>query len=198
MALKITPKSSVLLLLDYQNMITMRVNASNEFIQGAKDGITKARSKGITIAHCRVAFDDQDKADIPATNFSFARFKDDPQMLAALDVDSPTSAFHKDLSPEGDDLVFRKTRVGPFMAGPSTSMHDELKKRGIDTILIGGLSTSGAVLSAVRQAADLDYRLVVLEDMCADNDEDVHKILVEKVLARQAHVVKSSQLEELI
>ena len=77
-------------------------------------------------------------------------------------------------------------------------MHDEFKKRGIDTILIGGLSTSGAVLSTVRQAADLDYQLAVLEDLCEDTDADVHKIFVEKVFARQAHVIKSSQLEELI
>jgi len=37
------------------------------------------------------------------------------------------------------------------------------------------------VLSTVRQAADLDYRLTVLEDACADGDPVVHRVLTEKV-----------------
>ena len=37
------------------------------------------------------------------------------------------------------------------------------------------MATSGAVLSAVRQLADLDFGLVVVEDCCADADEEVQK-----------------------
>jgi nicotinamidase-related amidase len=45
------------------------------------------------------------------------------------------------------------------------------------------------VLSTLRQAADLDYELVVLEDGCADADPEVHRILMEKVFPRQADVM---------
>lgn len=197
MSLNIVPKQSVLLLLDYQIMVTNSLNSSKEFIQRAKDVVAKARSKGITIAHCRVAFN-EDISTIPSTNFTFARFKANPQMGQALDINSPASAFHEDLLPEDGDLVYRKTRVGPFMTGPSATMNDDFRKREIDTIIIAGLATSGAVLSAVRQAADLDYRLVVLKDCCEDNDPAVHTMLVEKVFPRQAHVITSLQLEELI
>jgi len=40
----------------------------------------------------------------------------------------------------------------------------------------------------VRQAADLDYRLTVLADACADRDPEVHRVLTEKVFPRQALV----------
>jgi len=44
------------------------------------------------------------------------------------------------------------------------------------------------VLSTLRQAADLDYRLVVLSDACLDADPEVHRVLTEKVFPRQAAV----------
>jgi nicotinamidase-related amidase len=47
------------------------------------------------------------------------------------------------------------------------------------------------VLSTARHAADADYRLVIVEDCCADRDAEVHRVLLEKVLARQATVVKA-------
>ncbi|HEV7186665.1 MAG TPA: hypothetical protein VGN28_02095 [Blastococcus sp.] len=43
---------------------------------------------------------------------------------------------------------------------------------------------TGVVLSTLRQAADLDYRLTVL----ADGDPEVHRVLTEKVFPRQAAV----------
>jgi len=54
--------------------------------------------------------------------------------------------------------------------------------------VLGGISTSGVVLSTVRQAADLDYRLTVLADACGDWDMEVHRVLTEKVFPRQAVV----------
>jgi nicotinamidase-related amidase len=44
------------------------------------------------------------------------------------------------------------------------------------------------VLSTLRQAADLDYRLTVLADGCLDADPQVHQVLLQKVFRRQAEV----------
>jgi nicotinamidase-related amidase len=56
-------------------------------------------------------------------------------------------------------------------------------------LVLAGIVTSGVVLSTLRQAADLDYRLTVLADGCLDSDPDVHWVLLEKVFPRQADVV---------
>ena len=58
---------------------------------------------------------------------------------------------------------------------------------------IKGIATSGVVLSTLRQAADLDYRLIVLSDACADRDPEVHRVLLEKVLPRQALVTETDE-----
>jgi nicotinamidase-related amidase len=68
-----------------------------------------------------------------------------------------------------------------------------LRARSIDTLVIAGISTSGVVLSTVRHAADADYQLVVVKDCCADLDEEVHRVLTEKVFVRQATVVAASE-----
>lgn len=44
------------------------------------------------------------------------------------------------------------------------------------------------MLSTLREAADLDYRLTVLADGCLDADPEVHRVLTEKVFPRQAEV----------
>jgi nicotinamidase-related amidase len=43
-----------------------------------------------------------------------------------------------------------------------------------------GDATSCVVL-LTRQASDLDFTLTVLADGCADTDEEVHRVLTEKV-----------------
>ena len=55
------------------------------------------------------------------------------------------------------------------------------------------IATSGVVLSTLRQAADLDFALTVLEDGCADMYPEVHRVLVEKVYPRQAKVTTVSE-----
>jgi len=63
-----------------------------------------------------------------------------------------------------------------------------LRGLDVDTMVLTGIATSGVVLSTLRQAADLDYRLVVLADGCLDADPEVHRVLTEKVFPRQADV----------
>ena len=64
-----------------------------------------------------------------------------------------------------------------------------LRAQAIDELVLCGIATSGVVLSTLRAAADLDYGLTVLRDACADSDDEVHRVLVEKVFPRQAEVV---------
>src|SRR5258708_35983755 len=47
---------------------------------------------------------------------------------------------------------------------------------------------------AVRHAGDLDYRLVVVRDCCADPDAEVHAMLLDIVIAKQAAVVTTAEL----
>ena len=67
-----------------------------------------------------------------------------------------------------------------------------LRAHDIDTLILMGHTTSGVILSTVRYGADADYGLIVVEEGCADRDPEVHQLLMQKVVPRQA-VVASSQ-----
>jgi nicotinamidase-related amidase len=60
--------------------------------------------------------------------------------------------------------------------------------------VLAGISTSGVVLSTVRDAHDRDYRLIVLADLCADRDPEVHQVLIGKVFPKQAEVINAAEL----
>ncbi len=69
-----------------------------------------------------------------------------------------------------------------------------LRANTIDTLVILGYATSGVVLSTVRYAADLDYRLAVAEDCCTDQEPEVHEFLCQRIFPRQAEVVSSEDV----
>jgi nicotinamidase-related amidase len=58
-----------------------------------------------------------------------------------------------------------------------------------------GIATQGCILTTVRCAADMDYKLIVVSDCCANPpSEEVHRVLMEKVFPAQASVVKAQEL----
>jgi nicotinamidase-related amidase len=67
-----------------------------------------------------------------------------------------------------------------------------LRAQDIDHLVLTGIATSGVVLSTLRAAADMDYRLTVLSDCCADGDDEVHRVLLAKVFSRQADVLTAA------
>ena len=93
---------------------------------------------------------------------------------------------HERVAPLASEAVVIKRRVSAFSG---SDLAEVLRGSGIDTLVLTGIATSGVVLSTLRQAADLDYRLVVLAVACADADPEVHRVLTEKVFPRQAEVI---------
>ena len=90
------------------------------------------------------------------------------------------------VAPAPGEAVVTKRRVSAF-AGSDLDVL--LRARGIDHLVLAGIATSGVVLSTLRQAADLDFALTVLRDGCADADQEVHRVLLDKVFPRQAEVL---------
>ncbi len=187
----VDPARTALLLMDYQNGILGRYDGSDLLLERAAGALAAARAAGATIGYVRVALDEDEAAAVPPANKMFSRLAGSGTMGA----DDPATAVADPVAPHEGDLVVRKKRVGAFS---TTDLDEQLRVRGIDTLLLAGVSTSGVVLSTLRDAADRDYRLIVLEDLCADQDHEVHRVLVEKVFPRQADVVSSAGLADLL
>ena len=182
---------TALLVMDFQVGIVPRVSNADALLDRVAHAIATARHHGVTVGYVRVAFTEADVAAIPSTNKSFSVLAQSGSMATMLDT-APETQVHERLAPQPGDIVVRKTRVGPFS---TTDLDPQLRERGITTLALAGISTSGVVLSTVREAADNDYALVVLADGVADTDDEVHRVLVEKVFPRQADVITIADLD---
>jgi len=197
MAIKLNPNSTALLLLDIQNMHTkMLGDEADSYVSKIATTIVTARKLGLTIAHCRVAFTQNDIDNFPTTNATLNRVASDPARLRSLLPDTPETQFHPQVAPRDSDIVFRKIRTGPFLIGPE-DVNKLFRGKGIDTLVLAGLATGGAIASTVIEGADLDYKLVVLEDGCWDGDAEMHAALM-KFFPKRASVVKCAELESLV
>jgi nicotinamidase-related amidase len=190
----IDPSRSALLVMDYQGSVLGGQADPDGLVERANQLLDAFRGKGGHVGYVRVGFQDSDYDALPAHS-RFAPIAADEKMRAAMHADSPMTAIDERVSPQEADMVVRKTRVGPFS---STDLHEQLQSRGIDTLVLAGLTTSGVVLSTVRQAADFDYRVVVASDACADPDPETHATLIEKVFPRQADVASTQEVVDLL
>ncbi|RDW74908.1 hypothetical protein BP6252_06050 [Coleophoma cylindrospora] len=147
-AQKIIPSRTALFLLNLQVMYAKIDPSLDALMVHTGTVIKAAQRQGITIVHCRVAFTESEAADIPDTNPNFSHVKYDPSRAAMYSIDSSAAAFHPAVAPEDGDIVIRKNRSGPFFNAPQ-DVHAILQERGIDTLLVGGVSTGGAVVATV-------------------------------------------------
>jgi nicotinamidase-related amidase len=187
----IDARHAMLLLMDYQPAILGLAGDASSLLERAGEAVRVARQAGMGVGYVRVAFTDSDLTRLPQSIKGFGSSGTAGKMMDG----TPETAVHPSVAPEPGDLVVRKTRVGAFS---TTDLDEQLRGRGIGTLVLAGISTSGVVLSTVRHAADRDYRLYVLEDACADRDPEVHGVLMRKVFPRQAEVIAVADLPGLL
>ena len=188
----IIPSETALLLLDYQVGIVGMMPDGDALVARAAAALATLRAAGSRIGYVRVAFTEHDFGTLPPRNKMAARVRAMAEMARA---DSPATAIDPRLAPASEDIVVRKTRVGPFL---TTDLDAQLRAAGVTTLVLAGISTSGVVISTVRDAADRDYRLVVLRDACADREAEVHAFLIDRIIAHQADIVEVADLASLI
>ncbi|AQW55865.1 MULTISPECIES: cysteine hydrolase family protein [Streptomyces] len=188
---QIDPRRTALLAMDFQNGIVAIAPEPDALIERVKGAMADVRAAGGTIGYVRVAFTEDDWAKVPATNKTFSA------VAAARMMHHEEDATQIDgrIAPEDGDIVVRKIRFGSVS---TTDLHEQLHNRGIDTLILSGISTGGVVLSTLIDAADRDYRVFVLTDGVADPDPEVNRVLVNEVFPSRAHLIDTTQLPELL
>lgn len=92
--------------------------------------------------------------------------------------------------------VIDKRVYSPWLDG---ALDDEMKRRGMDTVIISGTETEVCVLAAVVGAIDLGYRVIIATDaVCssADQTHDAALELYENRFGMQVEVATVAQLVE--
>jgi nicotinamidase-related amidase len=145
-----------------------------------------ARDAGILVCYSATVFR-PGYLEISDRNKTFSQRKNSGQEA----VSDPEQLIHPSVKPLPGEVVVGKHRVNALFG---TDLDMVLRSNNIETLVILGYATSGVVLSTVRYAADLDYRLLVVEDRCSDQDPEVHDFLTQRIFPRQTDVVGSEDV----
>ncbi|KAI3329273.1 isochorismatase hydrolase [Xylariaceae sp. AK1471] len=180
---------TALILLDIQigifEMFKGAIN-TDQYLAKVSSTLSAARKAGIPIVQVTTSFR-PDYADASPRNQMTARVRASGLFK---DTDASVQLHPAIAEAAADDIHVKKRRVSALYG---TDLDVVLRSSGIEKIVVAGVATSGAVLSTVRQAFDMDYEIMVLADLCADSKDDVHRILLESVLAKQAAVMNAEE-----
>ena len=189
--LLINRRTSATLVMDFQTLIVDNHAAGAEaLLDRTAKLIDAARKAGMRVIYVVVGFR-PGYPEVSDRNPTFNGLK----ASGALAAGAENAKIHPAVAPLADEVVVTKHRVSAF-AG--TDLDLILRANGIETLILTGIVTSGVVLSTLCHAADADYRLLVVGDCCSDGDEEVHRVLLEKVFQWQATITTAEELEQVI
>lgn len=173
--------TQALLLMDIQPAILDRVGAADSYVDKVVAVQERAEAAGLLVVLVHVAF----RPGYPETSARNKVFGGGPPRSSML-IGDPAVEPHSRLMRGNGELVVTKKRISAFTG---SDLDVVLRSHDVTHLVLAGIATSGVVLSTVREAADRDYELTVLEDLCLDADEEVHRVLTTKVFVRQADVI---------
>lgn len=129
--------------------------------------IAAAREAGVPVIYSRLVY---------ARDFSNAGVRATEVMLRLKEAQvCPEGSWDAEivpaLAPQAGELVIEKTRMSSFIRTP---LERELRSRGIDTLVLCGVTTNMCIESTARDAAQLDFRTFVVEDAVGEVDPARH------------------------
>jgi nicotinamidase-related amidase len=92
---------------------------------------------------------------------------------------------------EPGDLRVTKHQWGAFHG---TDLDVKLRRRGIDTIVLGGIATNLGVESTLRAGWEHGYNMIVVEDACTSVSQEMHEMAFTQVFPRIARVARAGEL----
>jgi nicotinamidase-related amidase len=187
---KLAPERTALVLIDVQKGtlgFPLQPHSAGDVVATAAKLAKACRAAGMLLVYVQVKFA-KDFADRPhgAT--------DTPMMLPSGGFPADWADYAPELQAIEPDLWITKRQWSAFHG---TELDLQLRRRGISTILLGGIATNFGVESTARDAWQNDYSVVVVEDACSSMPE-LHRFAIEKTLPRVSVVRSSAEVMQAL
>ena len=111
-------------------------------------------------------------------------------VLTVFDRGSSLGAFPPALEPQTGDAVVTKQYPSAFFG---TGLAEQLAETEIDTLVIGGFSTSGCVRASALDAMQYGFAPFVVREACADRHEQPHEQNLFDLQAKYAEVIDEAR-----
>ena len=178
--LELNPKTTALVLIDLQNGITalpLAPRSGTEICAISERLAAQCRTAGATVVLVNVgwATDNGDLLKQPV---------DAPMARPTGGLPEGWSDLVPGLAQPGD-LTVTKHQWGAFHG---TDLDLQLRRRGIETIILGGIATNFGVESTARAAWEHGYQTIIVEDACSSMNEELHRMSIQHILPRISRV----------
>jgi len=162
---------TAVLFIEYQNEFTTEggklydavkpVMEENGMLEKSAALAKKAREAGVSVFHAPIMFK-ADASDNPNKALGILAGCAGGSLFTE---DTWNSKFHESMEPqEGDVIVKGKKGLDAF---PNTDLDEQLKAKGIETVVLGGFLTNCCVESTMRTAFEKGYNVITLTDATA-------------------------------
>ena len=155
----------------------------DDALQSALRVLEIARESGILVIYTNVVYH--------GDGIDGGRFFEKVLPLKDFCKGSPMGEFAVGIQPRKNELVVSKQYPSAFFG---TSLASTLTARGIDTLIITGLTTSGCIRASCVDAVSSGFIPIVVADACGDRHESPHEANLFDMQAKYAEVWSESDV----
>ncbi|WP_174292799.1 hydrolase [Sphingomonas bacterium] len=177
------PRTTALILIDLQQGIVPMAKgprSGEEVVAGARNLAARFREAEAPVVLVHVGFG---PSEAPSQKV------DEPSL-----PDSTPPGFSEFVSGlrEPDDIVVLKHHWGAFIG---TDLDLQLRRRGVKTVVIGGIATNMGVESTARSAWELSYDVVIAADVTASRSTELHDFAMTNILPKIARITGAEGID---
>jgi nicotinamidase-related amidase len=161
--------------------------ACGDAVEAAARLLAHARESRAPVVFTRVAYEDADLDTVPM-------LRKTPR-VREMRIGSPLTEIDARIAPRDNELVLVKKHASAFFGTPLLTY---LVSRGVDTLLIGGVITSGCVRTSAVDAAQHGFRALVVADATTDRTPAARDAALRTVDDLYGDVVTLAEAEEVL
>ena len=183
MDLTLDPKTTALVLIDLQNGIVARQlapHSSQDVIRNAIQIADALRARGGAVVFVHVLLSE-----------TVSLAADAPMPRPVGSIPPQASELVPEIRLQPGDHVVAKRQWGAFYG---TSLEQHLRRRGIRTIVLGGIATNFGVESTARAAFDRAYEIVFAENAMSTLSAEAHTFATQNIFPRMGRVRSTEQI----
>ncbi|MEA2164255.1 MAG: hypothetical protein QOK37_2382 [Thermoanaerobaculia bacterium] len=183
--LNLDPSTTALIVIDLQRGIVAREAAPHS----AADVVTRCaklakafRHAGALVVLVHVGFSDDDRDRLKPTADAAP---------PAMKLTADWSTLVPELDQQSTDIVILKRQWGAFYG---TQLDMQLRRRGIKTLVYGGIATNFGVESTARDAYERGFEQVFVEDAMSGLTEGAHTFAITTIFPRMGRVRSTEEV----
>ena len=185
MDIQFDAKTTALVLIDLQYAVVSRETApysASKVIRKVRTLADSLRDHGVTVVFVHVKIDEVLRLNV-----------DQPMQRPAGGVPPNASELIPEIGLQSSDVVILKRQWGAFYG---TGLDQQLRRRGIRTIIMAGIATNIGVESTARAAFDRGYELIFAEDAMSSVSAEAHRFATTQIFPRMGRVRSSKEIAE--